>query len=766
LIEIRLLGHQSVKAADGSEVLSVSAQPKRLALLVYLILSNSDADRFVSRDSVLSFFWPESDQDHSRNTLNQHIFGLRGSLGSEAILSRGGNRLGVNPERIWCDAVEFRRAIRAKEWERALNLYDGEFLAGFYVSGVPELEKWLDTQRLDCERRALEAGLALAREEKNSANWAEAVKWYRRATEIAPESESAIKGLRLAIAEAENATATAVETGGIAPAGPSDPGEPSKVGAAQDRNRWPIVLTAFATIAALLSGAWWVGQRATAGDSLPPSEVPFAPVDPSDDARPSLAVLPFVNMSADPGQEYFSDGISEEILNTLANIRGLRVAGRTSAFAYKGRNKDLREIGMELGVRYLIEGSVRKEVDQLRITAQLIDSETGSHLWSEHYDRTLESVFQIQTEIAEAIAAELRVPLGLVDPAMLAIPTTDVDAYDLYLAGRAQMRARGTGLLEAIWLFESAIELDSTWAPAWASLAEALELRIWFTETFRDGVRDDVQVMASLAGSEEAARRALALGPRNASALVALGSVQRDRGQWEESEVSYLSALALDPDSPEAHQQYSDLLGNIGRLDEAILFADRATVLDPAPIRIYELGHSLRYDGRLSEALEVFRFGIARNADMSLPRLWYAVWRASIEAGQIQESIELGNALARQLKVGPGILPLSSDPDMVAFVTGIVAGDLTRVPEYMRRLMWPVHWTMLGEPDSAVASLVRYNADMSVPYNAAIWHPGMDSIRSGSVLKTLLQDRGLADVRVRRTPPAERTRPLILDRAR
>ncbi len=147
-------------------------------------------------------------------------------------------------------------------------------------------------------------------------------------------------------------------------------------------------------------------------------------------------------MSSDAEQEYFADGMTEELLNALAKIRELRVAGRTSSFAYKGEDKDLRQIGSELGVRYLVEGSVRKQGDRLRITAQLLDAESSFHLWSETYDRTMEDIFAVQTEIAESIAEELEVSLGLSGDQTLVTPTEDLGAYELYLAAQARLRDR------------------------------------------------------------------------------------------------------------------------------------------------------------------------------------------------------------------------------------------------------------------------------------------------------------------------------------
>jgi TolB-like protein len=234
-------------------------------------------------------------------------------------------------------------------------------------------------------------------------------------------------------------------------------------------HRWTSGFLALAGMAALLFGAWWAGTRTAAhpvGAALDSTaDVRLSFTDLAEDSRPSIAVLPFINMSADEEQEHFSEGMTEEILNVLAKIKKLRVAARTSTFALKDQDLTAAEWGDTLNVRYFVEGSVRKAGDQVRITAQLIDASDGSHLWTEAYTRPLVDVFQIQAEIAEAIASALAVPLGLDSASSLVTPTADVEAYDLYLAGRASLRDRPR-VGEAIKLFEAAIARDSTWAPA------------------------------------------------------------------------------------------------------------------------------------------------------------------------------------------------------------------------------------------------------------------------------------------------------------
>ncbi len=287
------------------------------------------------------------------------------------------------------------------------------------------------------------------------------------------------------------------------------PGEITGIIEAPASTRWPAGVLAVIGVAALVWGAWFVGKRAGESESADPSlantstavsgeqqpsGVQLAYAELSRDARPSIAVLPFADMSQQRDQEYFSDGITEEILNVLARIPELRVAARTTAFAYKGQDPDLREVGDNLGVRYVLEGSVRKAGDDLRITAQLIDTQDNFHVWSESYDRTLDNVFEIQSEIAEAIAEALKVPLGVEQGSDLVFPTADMAAYDLYLEGQAKVKDRGAeNIADATTLFEAAIARDSGWAPAWAGLAMARTLEPYYQAGW-DGPSEDAEV--------------------------------------------------------------------------------------------------------------------------------------------------------------------------------------------------------------------------------------------------------------------------------
>jgi TolB-like protein len=561
---------------------------------------------------------------------------------------------------------------------------------------------------------------------------------------------------------------------GVRRTGDAEIGEIEGIIAQPASKRWPAGLLGLVGVAALVAGAWWVGRTTAPGDDVtaPGSAEARLAFAPGDDDRPSIAVLPFVNMSSDEEQEYFSDGMTEEILNSLANIDQLRVAGRTSAFAYKDRTIDLREIGNQLGVRYLLEGSVRKAGDQLRITAQLIEATDGSHLWSHQYDRQLEDVFAIQTEIATAIADALTVPLGLEANEQLVTPTGDLAAYDLYLAGRAKLRQRGWEVLEAIRFFEAAVARDSAWAPAWAALAEAREIRVWYLPTFdlEGGEPLEDQVAGSLRASEVAARRALDLDPENASALVALGSVHRDRGEWEAAEATYQQALSLDPDNAEAHQQYAELHSMQGRVAEAVREADRAVLLDPAPIRFAILGTALILDDRFHEAADVFRILIDRYPDDARGVLQGSAIFARV--GRIDEAVEETRKAYRMSAERPAPWwPTPADgipPDSVIaeWARAIAEARPWDVPEDLRHRIGTPNWAAAGEVDSAVANMLDSDfqwVNVGLPWHPGLWEPALDSLRSHHPrVRAYMERLGIGDASIQRTPPGEQTRPMIL----
>ena len=558
-----------------------------------------------------------------------------------------------------------------------------------------------------------------------------------------------------------------VTPGGVQKAEPAAPGEIEAIIAQPASKRWPAGLLALAG-AGLLLGGWWIGLQTAADPGAAPgpagSEARLAFADLADDARPSIAVLPFADMSSTQDQGHFSDGMTDEIINVLARTGQFGVRGRTSAFAYKGDNRDLREIGAELNVAYLIEGSVRKDGDQLRITAQLIDADDDSHLWSESYTRSAVNIFDIQIEIAEAIAAALKVPLGLDDHRDLVTPTADVEAYDLYLAGRARLRERGPGLVEAAGLFEAAIARDSAWAPAWAGLADATELRVW---SVLGGV--DLPFDETLAKAERVARRALELQPQNSTALIVLGNIHRDRYEWADAEAFYRRALAVDPDNPEAHQQYGELLHKLGRLQEAVRSMDRAAALDPAPVRLAQLMYILGRDGRWDESFAVLRWAGTQGIDMTFGGLFADPDEGSRNTRAWDEGRyeDMTGTLS-----GPGY-GLTDSIAWAAAIPALRAGRFDLLPDSLEGEDWGyANLVRFGELERAVEDFLEKRQAGQASTAAAVrltpeevWWPALDPIRSDPRIQSYMQSIGLGGRTVQRTPVDERVRPAILRQA-
>jgi serine/threonine protein kinase/tetratricopeptide (TPR) repeat protein len=315
---------------------------------------------------------------------------------------------------------------------------------------------------------------------------------------------------------------------------------------------------------------------------------------------PSIAVLPFADMSADKDQEYFCDGLAEELINALTHIKDLKVIARTSAFSFKGKNVNVRDIGKELRVGNVLEGSVRKAGNRLRITAQLVDTAEGHHLWSERYDREMEDVFAIQDEITLAIVDNLKpMLLGQEKEKLIRRQPVDLKAYDYYLKGRWFWNKRtGDALKEAIEYFEKALEKDPEYARAYAGLADSY---------FALPAHTTYPPKEALLKAKKAAIKALeiddTLSEAHTSMATALGIIDRD---WGKAEKEYRRAIELNPGYATAHHWYGVVLMFRGRLDEAIAELLRAIKLDPLALMIsIGLAQAFTYSRQYDKAIEV-----------------------------------------------------------------------------------------------------------------------------------------------------------------
>jgi TolB-like protein len=381
-----------------------------------------------------------------------------------------------------------------------------------------------------------------------------------------------------------------------------------------DRGRQKVGGTEFAILIALLllGGGmfWWVGRMPVAapGEAGAPSAgaAEAGSAAQAAETGPSIAVLPFVNMSQDKDNEYFSDGISEELLNVLVRVKGLGVASRTSSFVYKGSPLGTADIARALKVNHVLEGSVRKSGNRVRITAQLIDAVNDRHLWSETYDRELTDIFAIQDEIANAIVNALRAKLGAAGEGAAVTVRADTDnlaAYEIYLKARELFIAR-TDVRESIRLFEKVTQMDPNFARGWEGLAAACSVATSW------GIIDrDYDALA-----EQAARRALKLDPTLSMPWAALANVGQSRPpvDWAANLEMLGRAIAADPRNSTAFLWRSIAWTNLGYFDRAIADQDHCLQIDPQYRNCTRWkAVALLYAGRTGPALALFEQGVA-----------------------------------------------------------------------------------------------------------------------------------------------------------
>ena len=452
----------------------------------------------------------------------------------------------------------------------------------------------------------------------------------------------------------------------------------------------------------------------------------------------SIAVLPFVNMSGDAKNDYFSDGITEEILDALAQLPNLKVAARTSAFAFKGKAEDLRKVGEALDVATVLEGSVQTSGDDVRITAQLIDTRSGYHLWSEKYDRKLTSIFAVEDEISKAIADKLQVQLaGGIGQALVAQKAVDPRAHDFYLRGLTLLAARTVA--EAVDAFQQAVAIDPNYAQAWAALAEAQALLPGYGPT---------AARIAYAHSLESARHALTLNPENALAYVAQGMVYSNQMRWTDSDRALRHALSLAPGDAEALNQYAQFLYGVGQLAPALEVMDRALQSDPmsgisASIRVqlsWLLGRidastaAAQIKGILAAHPEsVFVHRAAGNIYLGLRR--YAEAEAQIRAAA---TLMGGDPEAKALLIRGIADPAQRARAVQSLDPSRVNADICRDP-----IVCAFFLIQLGDRDAALKRLGELTADANSTIPQMLWLPEFAPIRDDPDFKALLRRIGL-----------------------
>ena len=433
----------------------------------------------------------------------------------------------------------------------------------------------------------------------------------------------------------------------------------------------------------------------------------------------SIAVLPLLNVSQDAGNEYFTDGLTSEIIRNLSIIDGLTVRSQTSSFAFKGTNQNVRDVGKKLSAEYVLEGSVLRAGQRLRIDAELIRVRDDFPLWSGRYDRELTDIFAIQDEISRGIVNSLRLKLGHGRRRY----ETSAEAYDFYLHARAfQLQPLTTGMRQSIEPFQQAIAKDGAFAPAYAGLAEAHAAISGFDVGDRPG---------DLSAMRDAAAKAIELDPLLAEAQAAMGAVQARDGRWAESEKSYRRSLELDPNNAAVHGDFTMvLLLPLGRIEEAIAEARIDRKLDPLSARAEsDMAFVLRSAGRFDESAS---FCPAQSACLA---------RARLGQGRVEEAIRILEPLVKGRETAPGAAPLG-----YAYGRANRREDAEKLASIVPRpIEQAIIFAGLGDKDRAFAALDRAAVLGPVRLGRALTFPELAVLRGDQRLRALRKKVGLPE---------------------
>lgn len=573
-------------------------QPRSLALLAILATAG---ERPISRDKVLACLWPETETARAAHRLAQSLYALRHDLRVDSLV-RSTNDLRLDPHVIGSDLQEFTGALERGELAGAVAAYRGPFLDGFYLGGAAEFERWAEAERAEYRRKyqaALEA-LALAAGQRGDAN--ASTEWWRRLLETDPLNA------RLAVAYLEALRVAAGSTGALQFARDyarrlreefdSEP-DPAVTGAVERLRSAPAVPTG-----------------------------------------PSIAVLPFLNLTPERENEYFSDGMTEELAGALARVAGLRVVSRTSVFAFKDKGLDARQMADRLGVSYLVEGSLRKIGGRIRLNAQVVSAADGCDLWSGAYERTLEHVFALQDELAEAVVAALPIEGTAPGGRPVPRPRPVLEAYTLYLRGRYAAHKRTVeGFTLAAEYFEQAIEKDPDYALAHAGLAECWALR-GFPEF------GGLAPLEAMPKAKAAAVEALRLNPDLPEGHLWLGVVRfLFDWEWAEAEREFRRALQLQPEHAYAETWYAMFLVAMGRREEAYQRILHAHAIEPLSASIRLCIVRIHFMSRRFEAaLDAVREDLRAEPDHLLSTIWEM--RCLWSLGRFDEALEASQRIA------------------------------------------------------------------------------------------------------------------------
>jgi serine/threonine-protein kinase len=556
VFQLRSLGAIDLRGGDGEEVRSVLAQPKRFALLTYLTVERDHG--YARRDALATLLWPDLDDAHARGSLRQSVRFLRKTLGPGAIESCGEESLEVPEAAVSCDAAAFERACASRDPAAALELYRGSFLDGFVLPGnAPAFEHWLQAKRTDLRELAIRAASTLAQREEAIGDSAAAIGYARRVVSLAPYDEAAERRLIALLNRTGNRAAALEEY------------EAFERRLAEEYDVEPSSETR-ALMRSVRASAPAPSGRAPEADTT--AAHGRLDVTPSFD---SVAVLAFRDAQREGGSDYFTEGITDELIAALSKVAGLRVASRSASIAAPAQGADGRAIGERLKVDAVVEGTVWRSANRLRIGARLTSIADGLVLWAQTYDRDTSEVFAVQDHIAQEVARILRPHER---PGRVVGRTNDVEAYKLYLRGRHHFSKRPRETYKGLDYFQQAIARDPHFSLAHAGVADAYNtLGSW-----EAGV---LPASDAAPKARAAAESALAIDPGLAEAHTALAYASTHfLWRWDDAERGFRRAIALNEHYIEAHHWFSHLLMARGRTAESLAESEHALALDPVSV--------------------------------------------------------------------------------------------------------------------------------------------------------------------------------------
>jgi len=612
MIQLRTLGRVELIGEEGADLPAILTQSKRLALLVYLALPTPGTMH--RRDIILGLFWPELDHAKARTGLRNSLSRLRHILGDGAILRRGDEEVGLNPELAWCDVTAFDAAFREKAWDTALELYRGDFLEGFFVKDARGFERWADDERTRLREAAAGAAWARAHQHLEANRDVDAERTAQRALSLVPTDESEVRRFAQALSDAGDraaairfyekfvqrlrdeydvepspetvALAEAIRERGAAvrrvdspaltvvQADASTAGEaPStrlsepKIAAIpvrrrRGRQRWVVGAGAAVVMVLLLRSLGVVGS------AHPPPRATIHSVA-------AVTVLPFSDLDERAGPDHFAAGLTEDLITRLSQVRALRVISSEAAARHVNDGATVGELGDLLGVDAVIRGTVRRQADSARVTVQLIDVSTEEYIWAAGYNRALSDVLATQGEIAISIATAMNAGLSEGEEQRLrSVPTLNLAAWE-YAEAAKRVFIGGGDRSHVPQLIGRALELDST-----LSLAHALQ-SVWLTNLAAQG--PDPRLLDS---AETEALRAVALDPENHLAHAALGYARRFyAGQYQQLQ-PLVRSVELAPSTYEARSILASYFGTrTGRIDLTYGWQILSSLHNPSDLR-------------------------------------------------------------------------------------------------------------------------------------------------------------------------------------